>query len=188
MKVAFFLTLKEDVVYLPVDATMRQALERMEHHRYSAVPLLDNAGRYVGTLTEGDLLWKLKHTPDLTFAQTETYRLADVPRHVNNEPVHIDAEMEELLSKALGQNFVPVVDSRDVFIGIVRRRDLIKYCMRLVQEKRTQWPRELGGGFIAPAAAPMSMQMPSSARAGMSAAPAPLGQLAQLDCPIDSTG
>lgn len=136
MKVAFFLTLKEEVVYLPLDATMRQALERMEYHRYSAVPILDHAGRYVGTLTEGDLLWKMKHTKGLTFAQTESYRLADVPRHVVNRPVHIDAEMEELLSKATDQNFVPVVDSRDVFIGIVRRRDLIQYCLRLVQEQR----------------------------------------------------
>jgi CBS-domain-containing membrane protein len=123
-------------VHLPEDATMRQALERMEHHRYSAVPLLDHSGRYVGTLTEGDLLWKMKHTPNLTFAQTETYRLADVPRHVNNQPVHIDAEMEELLSKALDQNFVPVVDSRQVFIGIVRRRTLIQYCLRLDQERQ----------------------------------------------------
>src|SRR5262249_22247946 len=136
MKVAFFLTLKEEVVYLSLDSTMRQALERMEYHRYTAVPILDQAGRYVGTLTEGDLLWKMKHTPGLTFAQTETYRLADVPRHVVNHPVHIDAEMEELLSKATDQNFVPVVDSRNVFIGIVRRRDLIQYCLRLVQEQR----------------------------------------------------
>lgn len=136
MKVAFFLTLKEEVVYLPLAATMRQALERMEYHRYSAVPILDSAGRYVGTLTEGDLLWKMKHGQGMTFAQTESYRLADVPRHVVNHPVHIDAEMEELLSRATDQNFVPVVDSRDVFIGIVRRRDLIQYCLRLVQEKR----------------------------------------------------
>src|SRR4051812_12056066 len=137
MKVAFFLTVKEDVVYLQLDSTMRQALERMEYHRYTALPILDSSGRYVGTLTEGDLLWKMKHnTPSLTFAETENYRLTEVPRHVVNHPVHIDAEMEEVLSKAVDQNFVPVVDSRDVFIGIVRRRDLIQYCLRLVREKR----------------------------------------------------
>ena len=154
MKVAFFLTLKEDVVYLPIDATMRQALERMEYHRYSAVPLLDPAGRYVGTLTEGDLLWKMKGA-GLTFAETETYRLLDVPRHVTNHPVHIDAEMEELLSKATDQNFVPVVDSRQVFIGIVRRRDLVKYCRRLVQEKRDILPLAAARSFAlaAPVAA-----------------------------------
>ena len=141
MKVAFFLTLKKDVVYLQVDSTMRQALERMEYHRYSAVPILDHDGRYVGTLTEGDLLWKMKHhAPSLTFAETEIYRLSEVPRHVTNQPVHIDAEMEELLNKAVDQNFIPVVDSREVFIGIVRRRDLIQYCLRMVKDQRVPRP------------------------------------------------
>jgi len=137
MKVAFFLTVKEDVVYLQDDCTMRQAMERMEYHRYTAVPVLDQAGRYAGTLTEGDLLWKMKHNvPSLTFAETENYRLTEVPRHVINQPVHIDAEMEELLTKATEQNFIPVVDSREVFIGIVRRRDLIQYCLRLVKQQQ----------------------------------------------------
>lgn len=164
MKVAFFLTLKEDVVYLPIDATMRQALERMEYHRYSAVPLLDQAGRYVGTLTEGDLLWKMKRA-GLTFAETETYRLVDVPRHVKNLPVHIDAEMEELLSKATDQNFVPVVDSREVFIGIVRRRDLVKYCLRLVQEKRDLLPLSAAARFALAASVPPPVTTPVTAGA-----------------------
>jgi CBS-domain-containing membrane protein len=152
MKVAFFLTVKEDVVYLPVDSTMRQALERMEYHRYTALPVLDHAGHYVGTLTEGDLLWKMKHhDPSLTFAQTESFRLTEVPRHVINQPVHVDAEMEELLTKAVDQNFVPVVDSRDVFIGIVRRRDLIQYCLRLVKEQQVRLPP--------PASLPASVQV-----------------------------
>jgi CBS domain-containing protein len=138
MKVAFFLTLKSDVVYLPLHATMRQALERMEHHRYTAIPVLDREGRYAGTLTEGDLLWKMKHTPGMTFADCENIRLADVPRHVTSQPIHIDAEMEELLGKALDQNFVPVVDGRGVFIGIVRRRDLIQYCLAMVQQQRDE--------------------------------------------------
>jgi len=140
MNVAFFLTPKSDVVYLTLNATMRQALERMEYHRYSAVPVLDREGRYVGTLTEGDLLWKMKHTANMCFADTEGVRLTEVPRHVNNQPIHINAEMEELLAKAVDQNFVPVVDSRDVFIGIVRRRDLIQYCLSLVQNHRSQLP------------------------------------------------
>jgi CBS domain-containing protein len=55
------------VIYLLHDATMRQALEKMEYHRYTAVPLIDDQGKYVGTLTEGDLLWKIKNTPGVNF-------------------------------------------------------------------------------------------------------------------------
>ena len=60
MNIAFLLTPKSEVIYEYIDATMRQVIERMEHHGYTAIPLIDKQGKYVGTLTEGDLLWKLK--------------------------------------------------------------------------------------------------------------------------------
>jgi CBS domain-containing protein len=136
MNVAFFITPKSEVVWVPVDDTMRQALERMERHRYSAVPLLDDQGRYVATLTEGDLLWKIKATPGLTFEGTEHVRLADVPRRLVNKPVYVHAHMDQLVALAVDQNFVPVVDSREVFIGIVRRKAILEYCARLIAEAR----------------------------------------------------
>ncbi|NLC12387.1 MAG: CBS domain-containing protein [Firmicutes bacterium] len=134
MNIAFLLVPKKDVVYLPLQCTMRQALEKMEHHRYSAVPLIDSKGKYVGTITEGDLLWKLKNTPGLTFKSTERIMLKDVPRARKIEPVRIDAKVEDLLSLAIEQNFVPVVDDEGVFIGIVRRREIIEYCVTLFRK------------------------------------------------------
>ena len=78
MNIAFFLIPKEDVVTLNVNSNMRQALERMEYHRYTAVPVIDDKGRYVGTLAEGDLLWKLKNTPELTFAKTSHVKITKI--------------------------------------------------------------------------------------------------------------
>ena len=66
MNILFFLTPKSDVVYINDDETLRQALEKMEHHRYAAVPVINHQGRYVGTLTEGDLLWGIKNQYDLS--------------------------------------------------------------------------------------------------------------------------
>lgn len=136
MNVLFFLIPKNEVIYLKDNATMRQALERMEFHRYSAIPLIDDEGRYVGTLTEGDLLWKLKNTPGLTFSNTPTIRLTEVERHIKNQPVSIDAHMEDLLSRAIEQNFIPVVDDQNIFIGIVRRREILEYCTQQLQKER----------------------------------------------------
>ena len=127
MNIAFFLIAKEDIVYLTLQNTMRQALEKMEYHRYSAVPVIDEKGRYTGTLTEGDLLWKMKNTAGLTFKDTSKIMLPDIPQHMNNAPVHINAQMEDLLSLALVQNFVPVIDDRSSFIGIIRRREIMEY-------------------------------------------------------------
>ena len=136
MNVAFFLIPKNNVVFLKENATMRQALERMEYHSYSAVPLIDDEGKYVGTITEGDLLWKLKNTPGLTFQNTEDIYLSEVEQHVQNLPVTIDAQMEDLISRAVVQNFVPVVDDHKIFIGMVRRREMIEYCAKLLIQRK----------------------------------------------------
>ena len=127
MNIAFFLIAKSETIYLPWNCTMRQALEKMEYHRYTAVPVIDEAGKYAGTITEGDLLWKMKNTPDLTFADTERVMLKDIPQRMTNHPVKIDSEIEDLLSLAIAQNFVPVVDDNKIFIGIIRRREIIDY-------------------------------------------------------------
>ncbi len=135
MNIAFFLIPKNDVVYLPVHSTMRQALEKMEYHRYTAVPLIDEHGKYAGTITEGDLLWKMKNTSGLTFADTERVMIKDIPWRMTNNPVRVDAEMEGLFSLAIVQNFVPVVDDSGIFIGIIRRREIIEYYAKKACEK-----------------------------------------------------
>jgi CBS domain-containing protein len=133
MKIAFFLTPKEKVTYLALNSTMQQALKTMESNHFTAIPLIDEKGKYAGTLTEGDLLWKMKNTPDLTFADTSKIILQDVPRQVINEAVKIHAEMEDLLSLAINQNFVPVVDDNENFIGLIRRSDIIGHFAKSVK-------------------------------------------------------
>ncbi|MCU6711017.1 CBS domain-containing protein [Paenibacillus sp. J5C_2022] len=135
MNIAFFLLPKGEVVCLPHDATLRQALERMEYHRYTAVPIINHEGEYVGTITEGDLLWFMKSRPDLTFEGTNKVRIGDVPLRLNNRTVNIDANMDDLISLAKVQNFVPVVDDRNHFIGIVRRSEIIDYCQKGLSQK-----------------------------------------------------
>lgn len=132
MNIAFFLLPKNEVIFLSPNSTMRQALERMEYHRYTAVPLLDGEGRYVGTITEGDLLWMLKNTEGLTFENTNKILLKDIPQRLNNQSVRIDAQIQDLIPLVTMQNFVPVVDDKQVFIGIVRRREVIEYCAKLL--------------------------------------------------------
>jgi CBS domain-containing protein len=50
---------------------------------------------------------------------------------MKNHPVRIDATMDDLIERAIEQNFVPVVDDQGIFIGIVRRREIIEYCAKL---------------------------------------------------------
>ncbi|MCI6188379.1 MAG: CBS domain-containing protein [Clostridium sp.] len=130
MNIAFFLTPKNEVVCESIESTMRQVIEKMEHHGYTAIPLIDKYGKYVGTLTEGDLLWKLKNTMNLNFRNTETVKVKDIPRRVKHKSVTISEDIESLINLAVNQNFVPVVDDEGIFIGIIKRSDIINYCYK----------------------------------------------------------
>ncbi|SKA73278.1 CBS domain-containing protein [Clostridium sp. USBA 49] len=136
MNIAFFLTPKKDVIYENLNSTMRQVIERMEYHRYTAIPIIDDKGRYVGTLTEGDLLWKLKNTPELSIKDTSSIKVSDIERRVINKPVSINADMESLINLVINQNFVPVIDDNGIFIGIIKRSDIINYFYKFVVKSK----------------------------------------------------
>ena len=127
MNLLFFLTPKSEVAYIHDDESLRQVLEKMEDHKYSAVPIISRQGTYVGTITEGDLLWYIKNQLDLNLQEARRILITNVPRRSDNTPVSIDSNMEDLLDKAMKQNFVPVLDDKRSFIGIVTRKDIMKY-------------------------------------------------------------
>ncbi len=121
MNLLFFLTPKATCCYLYADYTLRQAMERMEHSGYSALPILTREGTYCGTLTEGDLLWATKKLCCMDFRDTEEHSIMEIAHRRDNLPVSVSTDMQDLLVKATDQNFVPVVDDKGDFIGIVTR-------------------------------------------------------------------
>ena len=126
--VLFFLTPKAMCAFLYDDYTMRQALEKMEASGFAALPILNKKGEYRGTLTEGDLMWGLKNMCYMDIRQAEAHRIMEIARRKDNVPVRVTTSMQELVERATDQNFVPVVDDKDAFIGIVTRRAIIRYC------------------------------------------------------------
>ena len=130
--ILFFLTPKAMCAYLYDDYTLRQALEKMESAGYAALPILNRQGEYRGTLTEGDLLWALKNMCYMDIRQAEAHRIMEVYRRKDNVPVKVNTSMHELVERASSQNFVPVVDDKDAFIGIITRRAIINYCRDLL--------------------------------------------------------
>ena len=127
--ILFFLTPKAMCAYLYDDYTLRQALEKMEAAGYAALPILNRNGEYRGTLTEGDLLWGLKNMCYMDMRQAESRRIMEISRRRDNVPVRVTTSMHDLVERSSAQNFVPVVDDKDAFIGIITRRAIIKYCM-----------------------------------------------------------
>lgn len=128
MNILFFLTPKAMCSYIEEGSTLRQAMERMEKSGYTALPVLDKEGSYCGVLTEGDLLWALKHLCVTDLRQTENHSIREIKARRAIQPVTVDTRVEDLILVAAEQNFVPVVDDKGAFIGIVTRSRILKYC------------------------------------------------------------
>lgn len=128
MNVLFFLKPKSEVAYLKDEYTLRQAIEKMERSGFTAIPMINRRGEYVGTLTEGDLLWAIKERYNMNLRDAEDISIQAVPRRMCFDPISVNADMEDIVSKSMNQNFVPVVDDKRVFIGIITRKDIIEFC------------------------------------------------------------
>ena len=143
MNVVQLLTPKSAVAYLNEKMTLRQALEKMENHRYTCVPVLNAEGGYAGTITEGDLLWAIKNNYMMNMKDAEGRPVMEVARRKDYLPVTVTTSPEELVAMAVEQNFVPVVDDREAFIGIVTRQKIMEYCMeKYFQQKEQTIPLE----------------------------------------------
>lgn len=134
MNILFFLKPKAEVAFVYDYHTLRQAMEIMEYHKYSSIPMINREGKYVGTITEGDLLWGLKKLNILNLKGAEDIAITKIARRADYRPVSADSNMEDLMEKAMDQNFVPVIDDQENFIGIITRKDIIGYCYEKIKK------------------------------------------------------
>ncbi len=127
MNILFFLIPKNDITFIYDDFTLRQALEKMEYHRYTSIPIISRDGKYIDTITEGDILWSLKRRNEVSFINLDNLKIKDIKIHRHYKAIDINKEMADLIELIINQNFVPVIDDRNMFIGIIRRKDVIQY-------------------------------------------------------------
>ena len=126
MNILFFLRPKSGVTYLTLGNSLRQGLEKMKNSGYTEIPVVDKDGNYAGTVSQGDFLWKILDE-DFTDMQMAERTPIDSLVSKRNSAVSINTTMEDLLSKAIDQNFVPVVDDYGAFVGMITRKAIIKY-------------------------------------------------------------
>lgn len=135
MNVSFFIQPKNRTSYVYCTDTLRQGLQKMKYYGYMAIPVLDEEEKYVGTITEGDFLWSIcdferREITEIKPRVLEKYKIGDLSFRRKYASVRIDVTMDELMEKVMNQNYVPVVDDRGIFIGIVTRKDVISYYVK----------------------------------------------------------
>lgn len=123
MNVIAMLKPKCSTTYLHAEDSLRDGLTVLKESGYSAVPVIDEAGKYVGTVSEGDFLWKMLEQGEEIL---DTLQVKNIIKSNWNLAVTDEEEMGALVERALAQNFVPMVDDRNCYIGIITRRDIIQ--------------------------------------------------------------
>lgn len=130
MNIMRFLTPKSSLSCLDADSTVRNGFEKMTYHKFRAIPVISSDGVYVGTVTEGDLLRAMITDGVSNMRQHEKVCIRDVIRPGWNPAVSINCTVEQLFNRVSEQNFVPVVDDRGVFIGIVTRKAVLTFLIK----------------------------------------------------------
>lgn len=121
------LTPKSNTFYLNEKATVRQTLETFDANKYTVVPLLDENGHYLGTISEGDILRFIKNQHNFNVSIAENFLIKDIDFYRPYKSVMISSTLLEVYALLLEQNFVPVVDDKGVFIGIIKRKEVLMY-------------------------------------------------------------
>ena len=127
MNILFFLIPKDEVKFIYDDFSIRQLLEKLDIYKYSAIPILDREGHYIDTISEGDVLIYLKNHNNLNLKNSENISIKEIEIRRRINSITINSNMEDLLELVLSQNFVPVVDDMNHFIGIITRKAVISH-------------------------------------------------------------
>ena len=118
------LTPKDKVAYIESDMSIRQGLEKLRAHGYTAIPVLNKDGTYCGVVSEGDFLWDLMDDNVVTVQELESKKIRDIIRkEIPN--CKIDVTYEQLIKMIVNYNFVPIVDDRNIMMGIITRKSVI---------------------------------------------------------------
>lgn len=121
-----YLTPKSSVACLNSEMTIRQGIEKFRAHGYTCVPVLNDDGSYYGVISEGDFLWNIVKDNDISIQQLEDKKIKDMVHKVVPS-CKMNIGMDEVIKLITNYNFVPIVDDRNILMGIITRKSIINY-------------------------------------------------------------
>ncbi len=135
MNIFDFFTPKAETFYLEEDSTVRQAIEKLDRHKFSVVPIIDAQGRYVSTVSEGDILGYMKNVAHFDLNVAEHTPIMSIEKYRPYQELGLHEPIERILELSLEQNFIPLVDDQDSYIGILKRREIIEFLYKHGRKK-----------------------------------------------------
>lgn len=132
MKAIELSTPRSKVEFLYNDMTVGEAIKKMSKRRYSMIPVLEkDSNRYLYSISSGDLLYRIIVETKLEDAYALPLSVVSVERLVLAAPA--DSDPADLADLVANQNYIPLVDAKGVFAGIVTRKAYLYYLINQQQ-------------------------------------------------------
>ena len=134
MNVFEIITPKELTFYLYVDTNIKEALDIFEIHKYSVLPIIDGEGSYITTISEGDILRYIKNVCEFDYYKAKETKVIDIEKYRPYESLSQLGSFDDILDLIQSQNFIPIVDDRKKYIGIIRRKEILQYLKKYINK------------------------------------------------------
>lgn len=121
-----YLTPKSQVSCLNSEMSVRQGLEKFRAHGYTSVPVINEDGTYYGVISEGDFLWDIVNNDYEFIQQLENKKIKDMV-HKKVPSCKMNMDIDDIISFITNYNFVPIVDDRNILMGIITRKSIINF-------------------------------------------------------------
>lgn len=124
MNIFSILIPKVSITYLNANDTLDKAVEFMMNSTYTAIPVINDQGEYVGIVSEGDFL---KTVMEYGRDNLQFMTISQIVRMDEKDVVLNTVGKADIMERILDRNFLSVVDDRNCFIGIITRRSILMY-------------------------------------------------------------
>ena len=130
-------------VTVPRSASVKEAIELLELHSITAMPVVDKSGRLLGIVSEADLIREMvvpdQRASELPVRPAGPALRARVTDVMSNHALTVTSDTDlakaaELMTSTVVKS-LPVVDG-DVVVGVISRRDIIRLLSR--QDQRIE--------------------------------------------------
>lgn len=132
MNIIGLLRPKNTTDYLYDTYSFREAVKVLKNSGYTTLPVIDSEGIYLGTVSEGDIFWYL-YENTITSDLDKVY-IGTIINKKRNPAVSNVSDSKTIIDSIMKQNFLCMTDSRKCFIGIITRKDVIKYLRKKSSE------------------------------------------------------
>ena len=123
----------DNVATLTDTNNLEHALLVLTNIGYSKIPVLNKEQQLVGLISLSNVVSEMFDTESINLERLAKVQVSDV-MDKNVKATMLPFNIEKILNLLVDSNFIPVVDEKEKFLGIITRKEILKSVNHLAHE------------------------------------------------------